>query len=173
MLCAFFWMLTLLCYAKHVAGDGWQVTRTANITSPVTRHLSPFYWLALLFFALCLMSKPMGVTLPCVLLLLDYWPLGRIKNEKLKIKNWRSLLLEKIPFLALSAGACALTLGAQQLAIVSTAGLTIPQRLAHVVVAYNHYLAAMFVPRHLAVYYPYEIQLPAGRLRAPSSCWGC
>ena len=66
-----------------------------------------------------------------------------------------------------------LTLRAQEIAIVSTAGLPVSQRIAHVLAAYNHYLAAMFVPRHLAVYYPYQIHLTGNDHRfAPSSCWG-
>jgi tetratricopeptide (TPR) repeat protein len=138
--------------------------KTPTNASRITHHASLYYWLALFSFVLCLMSKPMGVTLPFVLLLLDYWPLGRMKNEKFKIKNYWPLLLEKIPFLVLSAVACVLTLGAQELAIVSTAGLPVAQRIAHVLAAYNHYLAAMFVPRNLAVYYPYQIHVPTANI---------
>jgi protein O-mannosyl-transferase len=143
MLCAFFWMLTLWFYARYA-------------TKPSTVR----YLFALGSFVLCLMSKPMGVTLPFVLLLLDYWPLKRIANCELRIANIKVLLLEKVPFLALSIAACMLTLHAQEIAIVSTAGLPIVQRAAHALAAYNHYLAAMFVPRNLAVYYPYQIHLP-------------
>ena len=154
VLCAFFWMLTLWLYVRHAAQPS------------IARYL-----FVLGSFVLCLMAKPMGVTLPFVLLLLDYWPLNRISEfashppEKtllrFKQKSWRRLVLEKIPFLALSAIACVLTLRAQEIAIVSTAGLPVSQRIAHVLAAYNHYLVAMFVPRHLAVYYPYQIHLPA------------
>ncbi|HTY86213.1 MAG TPA: tetratricopeptide repeat protein [Candidatus Acidoferrum sp.] len=143
VLCAFFWMLTLCLYARYA-------TRPS-----VARYLS-----TLGSFALCLMSKPMGVTLPCVLLLLDYWPLKRFTICDLRFAILR-LLREKIPFLILSAAACALTLCAQQLAIVSTAGLPLPERLLHALAAYQHYLAATLIPRHLAVYYPYQIDLPA------------
>jgi len=137
VLCAFFWMLTLWFYGRYAA-------------KPSTVR----YLLALGSFVLCLMSKPMGVTLPFVLLLLDYWPLKRIANLKIA-------LLEKVPFLVLSTIACVLTLRAQEIAIVSTAGLPIAPRAAHVLAAYDHYLAAMFVPRNLAVYYPYQIHPPA------------
>ena len=135
VLCAFFWMLTLGSYVRY-----------AEKTSPIR------YLLTLGSFVLCLMAKPMAVTLPFVLLLLDYWPLKRRAEVK-------RLLLEKVPFLALSAIACGLTLRAQQIAIVSTEGLTLSHRLAHTLVAYNHYLGAMFWPRDLAVYYPYVIDL--------------
>ena len=153
VLCAFFWMLTLLLYARYAAQPS------------IARYL-----FTLGSFVLCLMAKPMGVTLPFVLLLLDYWPLNRISEfasrqpEKTPLrfaqKSWRQLALEKVPFLALSAIAGVLTLCAQELAIVSTAGLPVSQRIAHGLAAYNHYLVAMFVPRNLAVYYPYQIHLP-------------
>ena len=92
VLSAFFFMLTLWAYARYarrVTGDTWQVTRTeaaaaAPDSSRVTRHASLFYGLALVFFALGLMSKPMLVTLPFVLLLLDYWPLRRVAGD-----GWR------------------------------------------------------------------------------------
>jgi len=144
VLCGFFWMLTLWCYVRFTAQP-----------SPIR------YFFTLGSFVLCLMAKPMGVTLPFVLLLLDYWPLKRISSIPFQFSNLKTMLLEKIPFLALSAIACGLTMRAQQIAIVSTAGLTIPQRIAHVFVAYNHYIVAMFVPRHLAVYYPYQMHLAA------------
>ncbi len=144
VLCAFFWMLTLWFYVRYTAGRS------------MTRYL-----LTLGSLVLCLMAKPMGVTLPFILLLLDYWPLKRITNGELRMANLKLLLLEKIPFLVLSAIACVLTLRAQEIAIVSTAGLPVAQRLAHVLVAYNHYLVAMFVPRNLAVYYPYQFHMPA------------
>jgi len=142
LLCAFFWMLTLWSYAQYAARPG-----------------AGRYWLTLGWFALGLMSKPMMVTLPFVLLLLDYWPL-----QRLQLKTLPALVREKIPFFALAAIACALTLSAQQRAIVSTAGLSVSQRIAHALVAYLHYLGAMFVPRHLAVYYPYETAIPAVKI---------
>jgi tetratricopeptide (TPR) repeat protein len=106
------------------------------------------------------MSKPMAVTLPFVLLLLDYWPLQRFRVQGSGLRVW-NLVLEKIPFFILAAGGCALTLHAQQIAIVSTAGLPVSERLLHTPAAYNHYLASAFWPRHLAVYYPYQKNLPA------------
>jgi protein O-mannosyl-transferase len=145
VLCAFFWMLTLWFYVRYAG-----------------RPSRGRYLCALGSFVLCLMSKPMGVTLPFVLLLLDYWPLKRMTIDGWRISGLKSLLLEKLPFLVLSASACELTLRAQQIAIVSTAGLTIPQRFAHTLVAYDHYFWAMFYPYNLAVYYPYVIDLDQG-----------
>src|SRR5208283_5662499 len=80
VLSAFFWMLTLMAYTRYVISDKWRVTRTDSTTPPVTRHPSLCYWLALFFFACGLMSKPMVVTLPFVLLLLDFWPLSRCSS---------------------------------------------------------------------------------------------
>ncbi len=108
VLSTFFFLLTLLCYAKavarrvavargewRVAGGRGQVAEnkavTASPASPLaTRHPSLFYWLAVVFFALGLMSKPMLVTLPGVLLLLDFWPLGRVTGG-----GWRVAEFEK------------------------------------------------------------------------------
>ena len=142
VLCAFFWMLTLWFHARYAE----KPDRTR-------------YLITLGSFACCLMAKPMAVTLPFVLLLLDYWPLNRIRNSEFGIRNSLPLLVEKIPFFALSAIGCALTLRAQQIAIVSTAGLSISQRIPHVLVAYDHYFWGIFSPHSLAVYYPYVINL--------------
>jgi len=143
VLCAFFWMLTLWFYARYVAQPS------------MTRYFFVFG-----SFVLCLMAKPMGVTLPFVLLLLDYWPMGRFSIYDFQFTIFKKLLVEKLPLLALSAIACWLTLRAQEIAIVSTAGLPVFQRIPHVLAAYNHYLTATFIPKNLAVYYPYRIHLP-------------
>jgi tetratricopeptide (TPR) repeat protein len=145
VLCAFFWMLTLWLYARYAA-----------------KPSGARYLFTLGSFGLCLMAKPMGVTLPFVLLLLDYWPLKRVTRDKRQVASIRRLVVEKIPFLLFAVVGCVLTLHAQQIAIVSTGGLTIPQRLAHTLVAYDHYFWAMFFPASLAVYYPYVINLETG-----------
>ena len=118
LLSTFFFLLTLWAYARYAEGgmqsaecrmqkpEGpgpWSVGRGRWSFS----HLPPsiFYSLSLAFFALGLMSKPMLVTLPFVLLLLDYWPLQRFEPAapNSNRKTLRSLLLEKVPFFALSA----------------------------------------------------------------------
>lgn len=144
VLSTLFWLLSLLAYVRY--------SRNQKVTP---------YILSLLFFIGGLMSKPMVVTLPCVLLLLDFWPLNRWQMADGRWQNGLRLVWEKVPFLILSVIACALTMHAQEIAIVSTAGLSVSQRVAHSLAAYNHYLAAMFVPINLAVYYPYQIHLPA------------
>jgi hypothetical protein len=77
-----FGLLALWAYARHAQ----RVTRTESVRSRFTFHVSRFYWLALLFFALGLMSKPMLVTLPLVMLLLDWWPLERFKVQDSRFK---------------------------------------------------------------------------------------
>lgn len=149
VLCAFFFVLTLMTYARF-----------AELSQSGHPRAKIFYGVTLLVFSLALMAKPMAVTLPFVLLLLDFWPLRRVSWPQLDAQRTGWLLLEKIPLLAMSAIACWLTLQAQQLAIVSTAGLPVWQRLEHSIYAYNHYFWATFWPHNLAVYYPYEFHVP-------------
>jgi len=141
VLSAFFWMLTLLAYARF-----------ANLSKIQSPKSKVFYALALLFFACGLMSKPMVVTLPFVLLLLDFWPLGRIANCK--------ILLEKIPFFALAAAASAVTFLVQK-----TAGAfwqsPLPLRMANAALAYARYLSKLFWPTDLTIVYPYPHHWPA------------
>ena len=132
VLCAFFWMLTLLAYARYA--------ELSKVQSPKSKV---FYGATLFAFLLALLAKPMAVTLPFVLLLLDFWPLNRFQVSSFKSQAWKPLLVEKIPFVVLVAAACWLTLQAQQIAIVSTAGLTLPQRLTHTLGAYDHYFWAI------------------------------
>ena len=84
VLSGLFFMLTFWAYTRYVGSDRSQVTVESEThpVQPATRHSSLFYGLVLLFFALGLMCKPMLVTLPLVLLLLDYWPLGRMASSE-------------------------------------------------------------------------------------------
>ena len=174
VLSAFFFLLTLWIYGLYVEKSaGVSKLEAVSSHAPrVTHHALRYYLLSLLFFILGLMSKPMVVTLPFVLLLLDYWPLRRragcgVRSAELRDPEgqripvgWRRLVVEKIPFLALSAVACLLTLAAQQPAVVSTRGLPIFQRVEHTLVSYAHYLGALLVPRRMAIYYPYQKAIP-------------
>ena len=167
VLSTFFALLTLLAYTKAVIGDTWQVagktTTSAAIVSPVIRHLSLLP--ALLLFAMGLMSKPMLVTLPFLLLLLDYWPLRRVEGCKLKVAGSAAarpatfnlqLVTEKWPFLALSAASCVVTFLAQHHggAVASLEHVPVSYRLENVPVAYVSYLFKLFWPARLAVFYP-------------------
>ena len=133
-----FALLTLLSYLSF--------TQTGR-----RRH----WWLALVWFALGLMAKPMLVTLPFVLLLLDFWPLQRLKMAPF---NWRPVV-EKLPFFALSAASCFITMHAQRAgyAVVSFAVLPFHYRLENAVVAVAGYLLKLFWPANLAVIYPFAL----------------
>jgi tetratricopeptide (TPR) repeat protein len=194
VLSAFFFLLTLLAYLWNASKPGW-------MRQAVTLAL----------FALALMSKPMVVTLPFILLLLDFWPLRRFSLDAIPrpFQMWRSqsigtaesgpgrpchspgapmpntlpaeptaspeskpcdapglprrplsrLLVEKIPFLALSAICCVVTVWAQQRsnAVASVQEISLSHRFLHVFVSYFDYLALLIFPRHLAIFYPYPL----------------
>jgi tetratricopeptide (TPR) repeat protein len=180
VLSTFFFLLTLGAYGRYAEGrrknaECRMQNAESRIVSRFTFHVSGYYLLSILFFALGLMSKPMVVTLPFVLLLLDYWPLGRsaecgVRSAELPgagggwiLTGWPRLVVEKIPFLALSAVACGLTIAAQRqdFAVVSAAGLPLSTRIPHALVSYAHYLGAMLLPLDLAAHYPYVVAVPA------------
>ncbi len=144
VLSTFFWMLAAGAYVRYV-----------NPPSPRLRRTGVFYGLSLLFFALGLMSKPMVVTLPFVLLLLDYWPLRRLEFGARF--SWR-LMAEKIPFLLLAAGSSAATFLVQHRSgvVTSFSKLLLSARLSNAVVSYARYLGKIFWPFGLAVFYGYE-----------------
>jgi protein O-mannosyl-transferase len=144
VLSAFFGLLALHAYARWV--------KLGNAGSVSSRY----YVVCLLCYCLGLMSKPMLVTLPFVFLLLDYWPLGR-----LRVVGGRNLVIEKLPFLALSAVACVVTVIAQHRgeAIVEVQRLGLGPRMANALVAYAGYLRKMVWPSDLAVFYPYRHNL--------------
>ena len=132
----------------------WAYARRAELAQARRPGAGIFYGWALLFFALGLMCKPMLVTLPCVLLLLDYWPLNRWAGSSTSAR-W-TLLVEKIPFFLLSAAASAVTLFAQGRGgtVASIEDYPWPVRLANALIAYCRYLGKCFVPAKLAVFYP-------------------
>lgn len=136
VLSGLFFMLTLGAYA-HYARRPFSLVR---------------YLAVVLLFALGLMSKPMLVTLPFVLILLDAWPLRRIDAARADRKAAWRLVLEKIPLLALSAASCMVTLTAQNVAIHE---FPLHVRIANALVSYVGYLGQLFWPVRLAVYYPY------------------
>ena len=129
------------------------------------------YLLALACFGLGLMSKAMVVTLPCVLLLLDYWPLGRmdegetgapLAQPRFSWRRCRALLLEKVPFFALTAASSLLTVLAQQSsgALRPLEDGSIHYRTVNALVAYASYLWKTIWPADLAVFYPFEKSWP-------------
>jgi len=113
------------------------------------------FWLAVIFFALGLMSKPMLVTLPWVMLLLDYWPLQRIPDPEFKIWKVRRFVLEKWPFFLLAALSATVTFLAQRSeAVASLAKVPLTLRFENAIVAYGAYLVKTIWPVRLAVFYP-------------------
>jgi tetratricopeptide (TPR) repeat protein len=183
VLSAFFFMLTLGAYSRYAQrpksedrnprteGNLKAEIRKNGSTHPSSRFPLPpsaFYLLSLLFFALGLMSKPMLVTVPFLLLLLDYWPLCRLgpRTQDSEFNTLLARLWEKLPFFALSAASCVVTVWAQSGggAVVPVAVLSFPQRLANALAAYLGYLEQMLWPANLAVLYPLEGGVPAGTL---------
>ncbi len=165
VLSGLFFMLTLWAYTRYVASCRWQVTRGDSTPSPATRHPSLFYCLVLLFFALGLLCKPMLVTVPFVLLLLDYWPLGRVTNGEWQVTRFRipvpqlstlnQLLLEKLPLFGLAVASSVVTIFVQHKALQSFERFSLPVRLGNAVISYVVYLGQMFWPTGLAVLYPF------------------
>ncbi|MFZ0827340.1 MAG: tetratricopeptide repeat protein [Verrucomicrobiia bacterium] len=165
-----FGLLSLIAYTGYATGERSPATQTESIWSRVTCHVPRFYWLALLFFAFSLMCKPMLVTLPCVLWLLDYWPLRRIEPEKMFIHRAPLSLLiwEKIPFFMLAAIAAALTvvIQHQDRAMESLASRPFGMRMANALVAYASYLGKTFWPVDLTNPYLLTRHLPWGQVLA-------
>ncbi|MEJ2092421.1 MAG: tetratricopeptide repeat protein [Syntrophobacterales bacterium] len=153
VLSAFFWIATMWAYAGYAASpSAWR------------------YLAVILLFALGLMAKPMLVTLPFVLLLLDYWPLGRIRGLTPAADLGRGttptagparqgfgrLIFEKIPLFALAFLSCLITLSAQRGggSVLSLVSWPLAQRFANALVTYVKYVVKMFWPPPLAMYYP-------------------
>jgi protein O-mannosyl-transferase len=192
VLSAFFGLLALIAYSRYVEVQSLK----SKVQSPksVVRGLSPifhlpspiFYLLSLFFFALGLMSKPMLVTWPFVILLLDYWPLGRMRNAECRMQNAEasetqhatrntphvsritllSLLVEKIPFFVLAGLVSVVTFVVQQRggSLVAAESLPFGVRIGNALVSYVRYLGKLFWPMDLAVYYPHPGHWSFGKL---------
>jgi protein O-mannosyl-transferase len=150
VLSAFFWILTMWSYVWYV-----QHPRIDK------------YLLVLLLFVLGLMSKPMLVTLPFVLLLLDYYPLNRFRksadiNNSLKNSTVYRLVLEKIPLFVIVVISSAMTYYAQKHggAVVPLDDISIQARMANALVSYSVYILKMLYPFMLAVLYPHPVNFP-------------
>ena len=153
VLSTFFFLLTLIAYDEYVKRSGRREEALFNqslLTSAATRKC---YALALVLFALALMCKPMVVTLPFVLLLCDYWPLGRFSF----FRPSRFLIWEKVPFLALSLISSVVTFLVQRAggAVVPLDAIPLRLRIATSLEAYAQYLFKTFWPERLAAIYGY------------------
>jgi len=132
VLSGLFFALTLLAWSNHAC-----------------RKSLARYLIALLAAALGTLSKPMLVTIPFVLLLIDYWPLDRFQKEKII-----SLILEKIPFALFAAASAVATVLAQH-GQIDTFGFSLPLRFENAIVSYAIYLRQLIWPIDLAVLYPH------------------
>jgi tetratricopeptide (TPR) repeat protein len=194
VLSAFFFMLTLMAYAKWVSsvegrGGGlkseirnpksetnlkFEIRNSKSETNPKfeARNGRAYYILALVLFGMGLLSKPMLVTVPFLLLLLDYWPLRRFQLSTCNIQPATALhysttpplrlFLEKIPFFALMIASSIATFIAQKGggAVVSLKALSFTERLANAIVAYATYLVNTFWPARLSILYPLRAEVP-------------
>ena len=147
VLSTFFGLLSIDCYVRYAANRHWL-----------------WYAVSLLLFLFSLMSKQMLVTLPALLLLIDYWPLCRSplmkpKGDRLTFseRSWGPLLVEKIPFILLSGIFCVVVVYAQQSgsAVRSLSKYPFSERLLNGSISYGHYLASAVCPTRLAFFYPY------------------
>ena len=148
VLSTFFWLATMAVYYRYCRRPGWLL-----------------YGAVLATFLLGLMAKPMLVTLPFVLLLMDYWPISRTEFIPFRSPakaTWIWLVAEKIPLFVLSAASSAITFLAQKWGGAIRAGEEYPLtgRLVNVPLNYVAYLRRMFWPADLAVLYPYPHDLP-------------
>jgi protein O-mannosyl-transferase len=153
VLSMFFFLLAVLAYCSYVRRPSvWRYLGVGGL------------------FALALMSKPQVITLPFVLLLLDYWPLRRTKTVTLSPDNiavtpisrsWLSLVSEKIPLFVLSAASAIVTLYAQRSghAVRTVIEYSFASRVENAVVSYLLYVRDVFFPRHLAPIYPHPAAL--------------
>jgi Flp pilus assembly protein TadD len=155
VLSTFFWLLTLLAYQRY----------TQNTTSWKR------YGLLIAALALGLMAKPMTVTLPFVLLLLDYWPLKRLhwsreQGARGLIGSVLPLVREKVPLFALAALQSVVTFLAQRdIGNVRSLGdFPLSGRLANALISYLAYIGKMFWPRNLALFYPNRTFIPAWQI---------
>ena len=187
VLSTFFALLTLLAYTRYAQKKSRVESRAsrADTTVPAlgSRLWTFDYTLALIFFALGLMSKPMLVTLPFVMLLLDYWPLQRLSTlnpparrstaKTAQSSTCRRLALEKWPFFLLAAASCVVTFLVQSQrsgdAVASLELVPLHYRVCNALAAYGLYLLKMVWPVGLAVFYPLPEHLTWLLLAATSS----
>ena len=170
VLCAFFWMLSLwmyVRYAQRTEGRRLETRDRRPGTGTSDTHPLPLisihYWLVLLFFICALMSKPAVVTLPVLLLLLDWWPLRRFQPSPANPKT-STLLIEKLPFLAAAFVCGLLTVYAERgvSALPDAVQSPVADRMANAALSYSRYLAQTFWPVDLAAYYPYPATFSPG-----------
>ncbi|MBI4685932.1 MAG: tetratricopeptide repeat protein [Nitrospirae bacterium] len=142
VLCALFFLLSVMSYLKYVA-----------IADNQKKFFNKRYLFTFGFFILALLSKPMAVTLPAILLILDWYPFQRIRSEKIL----KTIFIEKLPFFAMSLASAAITILAQRSAkaIASMETITFSTRVIVSTKALVSYLWKMLLPVNLNPFYPY------------------
>jgi tetratricopeptide (TPR) repeat protein len=157
VLSTLFLLLTLAAYAGYV--------KRPSVFKYIT---------SLIIFALGLMAKPMLVTLPFVLLLLDYWPLGRLDSQPAKASGrqprkpalppdgraiWYRIRIEKIPFFVLAIVSSSITFIVQKAggAVANITVIPLESRAANIFLSYARYLGKLFWPEDLTAFYPFDI----------------
>ena len=192
VLSACFGLLTLIAYARY-AESRKQKAESSNRPPPAvpdgsrfTFQARRFYVLSLCFYLLGLMSKPTIVTWPFVMLLLDYWPLGRMQNAEasnthhaprntphvsrftfhLPRRVVLPLILEKLPFFALTAAMCvaAIVVEKREGSLAPGERLTLAARVGNALISYSRYLEKLAWPTQLTVYYPHPGHWPLGQI---------
>jgi len=144
VLSGMFWLLTMWAYVVYVDSEKKR-----------------WYLLTLCLLVAGLMAKPMLVSLPLVLLLLDYWPLGRYESDRAtKTSLWltaRRLTAEKIPLLIVTGGFCVVAFLTQQArgGMMPAYAFTLPERIGNGLLSYAKYAGKMIWPEHLAMMYPH------------------
>lgn len=152
VLSAFFLLLTIGAYSRYAALRAGVGTRFGDSLS--------WYGLSLVCFAMGLMSKPMLVTVPCLLLLLDYWPHRRLRFDGSGPSAVLPLVLEKLPFITLALASSVITFVVQRSGGAVSTSLAVPARLANALVSYVRYLAKTVWPVNLSVLYPHPGHWP-------------
>lgn len=176
VLSGFFGLLALWSYASYAAGSAFR--SSTGSSRPWYSRPKTSYGLSLLWLTLGLMSKPMLVTWPFVMLLLDYWPLQRIPSQS-KVDALQSphtcsmaslfpLLAEKIPFFVLSFMVCAVTFLVQKHgeAVETIQNRPLADRIGNALISYCRYLEKTFWPVDLAVLYPHPGAWPVTQVAA-------
>jgi tetratricopeptide (TPR) repeat protein len=161
VLCAFFGLLSLWAYVVYVQGSKLE-------TRPQACWRYRSYLASLIFLALGLLCKPMLVTWPFVMLLLDLGPLVRERSGTRKIFPWDRALLEKIPFLTLAILSCLITYWVQNSggAVQQISNFPMDVRFENALVSYFRYLGCLFYPVNLCVFYPHPGEWPAAGVTA-------
>jgi len=160
VLSTFFAFLTIAAYFRYT-----QKSAVGRADGETSLKGGPGFWryaVVVILFAAGLLSKPMLVTLPCVLILLDFWPIDRFEQAKGLI--WlRRTFIEKIPLLIMSAASCVVTYMAQAEGgtVADIAAVPMNLRVGNALVSYIRYIGKIFYPVSLAVLYPRAVNGPA------------